>query len=132
MFKYEIQKDWLPPMIQQVSAAQYERLRELLVEAREKSGLKQWMVANKMQVPQAWVSRVLQGHKYLDLLEFVVFCKAMQADPKEILARMLETPEGKELGNNIRELSDDDGPRRERLVVGPGPAPRPQLDPPEL
>jgi hypothetical protein len=115
-------------MVQLVSAAQYERLRELLVEARENSGLKQWMVAAKMDVLPAWVSRVFQGHKCLDLLEFVVLCKAMQADPKDILAKMLETTEGKELGKHIRSIPNE--------VLESGlpvePPPRRHTDPPGL
>ena len=52
-------------------APTYDRLRDLLIEAREAAGLTQADVAKRLARPQSYVSKVEQGERRLDAVEFM-------------------------------------------------------------
>jgi transcriptional regulator with XRE-family HTH domain len=71
----------LKPLYSPASA----RLRELLTEARSKAGLMQADVAGRLGRPQSFVSKYESGERRLDVVEFLVVCAAVQADPVKVL-----------------------------------------------
>ncbi|MGD9724844.1 MAG: multiprotein-bridging factor 1 family protein [Alphaproteobacteria bacterium] len=63
----------------------YNRLRTLLIAAREDAGLRQIDVARKLRRNQSFVSKVESGERRLDVVEFLEFAKASSADPLKII-----------------------------------------------
>lgn len=64
-------------------------LQRLLVAARRTAGLRQVEVAARLGEPQSFVSKVERGERRLDVVEFVVFCRAIEADPVTILVDLV-------------------------------------------
>lgn len=67
----------------------YMALTQALIEARTKAGLRQEDVASRLKKPQSFVSKVERGERRLDLVEFVVFARAIEADPAGILGQVM-------------------------------------------
>ncbi len=74
------------------SPDQYERFQVLMVAAREKRGLKQIELANRLGQPQSFVSKYERGERRLDLLEFLIVAKALQIDPKGVIRELDKSP----------------------------------------
>ena len=64
---------------------EYRRLCALLVRARESAGLRQVDVAERLAKPQSYVSKVELGERRLDVVEFIEFARAIDADPIRII-----------------------------------------------
>jgi transcriptional regulator with XRE-family HTH domain len=74
----------LKPLYSPASA----RLRELLIEARARAGLKQEGVAERLGRPQSFVSKYESGERRLDVVEFLEVCAAVGADPVNVLCQV--------------------------------------------
>jgi transcriptional regulator with XRE-family HTH domain len=75
-------------MVLPASKKQYERLRLLLVEAREESGLTQVELGDKLKRPQSFVSKIERGLRRVDLLEFLEIAKAIGFDPASFIEKL--------------------------------------------
>ena len=71
-----------------VSEKKYDRLRVLLIEAREKAGLTQVQLGKKLRRPQSFVSKIERGLRRVDLLEFLEIAKATGLDVKAFIERL--------------------------------------------
>jgi transcriptional regulator with XRE-family HTH domain len=60
-------------------------LGKVLVRARERSGLKQLEVADRLGLPASYLSKVESGALRLDVIEFLRIAEALNADPAELL-----------------------------------------------
>jgi transcriptional regulator with XRE-family HTH domain len=60
-------------------------LRELLIEARDRSGLTQHKLARRLGTHQSFVAKYEGGERRLDVIEFVVIARAIGADPVRML-----------------------------------------------
>ena len=60
-------------------------LGEVLVRARERAGLKQAAVAARLGVPAAYLSKIENGTRRLDVIEFMKIAEAIDSDPAEIM-----------------------------------------------
>ena len=69
------------PMPLPVPKNKYERLRVLLVEAREEAGLTQVELGKRLRRPQAFVSKIERGLRRVDVLEFLEIARAIGFDP---------------------------------------------------
>ena len=74
-----------------VPKKKYDRLRVLLIEARETAGLTQVQLAEKLSRPQSFVSKIERGLRRVDLLEFLEIARAVGLDAAEFLGK-LERP----------------------------------------
>lgn len=70
------------------SAAKYERLRALLVEARSKAGLTQADLARHLKRPQSFVSKYERGERRLDVVEFIEITRAIGLDAADVVAKL--------------------------------------------
>lgn len=70
-------------------APEYEALRQILVDARRKSGLTQAELAEAIGRPQSFVSKYEAGERRVDVVEFVRIASALKADPVR-LVRLLK------------------------------------------
>jgi len=67
----------------------YDRLRSLLVKARETTGLWQQDVARRLKRPQSYVSKIELGDRRLDVVEYIEFTRAIEADALRILRQVI-------------------------------------------
>jgi transcriptional regulator with XRE-family HTH domain len=70
----------------------YDLFRFYLTRARQRAGLKQSDLAEKLGRPQAFVSRYETGERRLDVIEFLEVARALAVEPAEILGK-LKLPE---------------------------------------
>jgi len=63
----------------------YDFLTERLIAARKAAKMTQVEVASKLQRPQSFVSKYEQAERRLDVVEFLMVCRAINADAFEIL-----------------------------------------------
>lgn len=67
----------------------YQALLMGLVEARKNSGVHQAQLAQRLGRPQSFVSKFENGERRLDVVEFVVVCKALAVEPASILKQVI-------------------------------------------
>jgi transcriptional regulator with XRE-family HTH domain len=63
---------------------------QLLVEAREKTGMTQRDLAARIKRPRSFVGRMEAGERRIDVIEFIEIAKVLGADPKELFGRLVE------------------------------------------
>lgn len=63
-------------------------LGEVLVHAREARGLRQTEVAERLGVPPSYMSKVENGTRRLDVIEFVRIAEAIGTEPAEIVRHL--------------------------------------------
>ena len=63
----------------------HERMLQLLLAARKKAGLTQVEAASLLGCRQTFLSKVERGERRLDVIEFMVICRAYGADPAAII-----------------------------------------------
>src|SRR5438132_14099661 len=63
-------------------------LGNVLVRARERAGLKQSEVAARLALPASYLSKVENGTRRLDVIEFIRIAQAMDSDPAEIIREL--------------------------------------------
>ncbi len=68
----------------------HRHLVEVLVQARQKAGLTQAQLADRVQKDQTFISIIERGQRRVDVLEFVALAKAMEADPARLFAEVLK------------------------------------------
>lgn len=66
----------------------YRAFCDLLRSMRERSGMTQREVAQRLGKPHSFVHKSEIGERRLDVLEFVELCRAMDLDPPTVLARV--------------------------------------------
>jgi predicted transcriptional regulator len=74
-----------------IYSAGQEKLQKLLISTREKAGLTQAAVANKLNRPQSFVSKYESGERRLDLIELAEICKAMGTSLVEFVKQFERT-----------------------------------------
>ena len=63
-----------------IFSPEYRAVTALLSEFREKAGITQVDLANKLGVTQSYVSKVERGERLLDVIQLREFCKALDTD----------------------------------------------------
>ena len=62
----------------------------VLMEAREKSGLTQAQLAERVGKDQTFISIIERGQRRVDVMEFVALANAMGADPIRLFADVMK------------------------------------------
>jgi transcriptional regulator with XRE-family HTH domain len=81
-------------MPRSVFTDEYATFRQLLIAARNSSGLTQVGLAKKLHRPQSYVSKYERGERRLDLIEFLNITQAMDLDPLELIRKLQRTLRG--------------------------------------
>jgi transcriptional regulator with XRE-family HTH domain len=81
-------------MTDSVHTAKYQRLCELLVDARKARGLSQDALAEKLGYVQTVVSKYERGERRLDVIEFLDVAEALGIDPHKVI-RQLQSADAK-------------------------------------
>lgn len=82
-------------MTKSVFSKQYERFKQLLIEARKKAGLTQVELAERLSRPQSYVSKYERGERRLDVIEFLDLAEAIGIEPIEFLRKLNYTSSSK-------------------------------------
>ncbi len=72
-----------------VQQRDYKVVGAILAEAREKSGLSQDQLAERLSKPQSFVSHYENGQRRIDLLEFIRIMEGLGGDPAEVFKLVL-------------------------------------------
>jgi transcriptional regulator with XRE-family HTH domain len=65
-------------------------LCELLIKARDRAGLTQQQLANRLGTHQSFIAKYEGGERRLDVIEFLAITRAMGADPVRLLKALME------------------------------------------
>jgi transcriptional regulator with XRE-family HTH domain len=68
---------------------EYERFRELLIEARLGAGMSQSEVASELGQPQSFVSKYERGERRLDVIEFIKVARIIGFNPVEMISELM-------------------------------------------
>ena len=69
---------------------EWEALCEILKSLRESKGLTQIGLSNLLRQPQSFVSKIEAGQRKLDLRQFVMYVRSLDADPVRVLRLFLK------------------------------------------
>ena len=69
----------------------YEALKKRLVDLRKSFGLSQRALAERLDVPRSFVSRIELGERRIDLVELYWICQALGVDPLDISMQLVKT-----------------------------------------
>lgn len=72
-----------------ISSKKHREFCDLLKEARQKAGLTQFELAEKLKRPQSFVAKYESGDRRIDIIEMIEIAKHIKADPKKILEKLL-------------------------------------------
>ncbi len=70
-----------------LNSPEYQLLRRLLVEGRERAGLTQAQVAAELGRAQSFVSKYEGGERRLDVIEFLHVCTTIHVDPFDVIRK---------------------------------------------
>ena len=76
--------------------------RTLLSEKRVELGLTQVEVADRLKLPQSYVSKYENGERRLDFAEFLHVTKALGVDPVEFIKELLQRVEKQNVNTDRR------------------------------
>lgn len=68
----------------------HRHLVEVLIQARQMSGLTQAQLAESVGKDQTFISIIERGQRRVDVLEFIALAKAMKADPAGLFGDVLK------------------------------------------
>jgi len=60
----------------------HQALMQVLVETRKSKGVTQQELADRLKRPQSYVAKIETGERRLDVVEFVEWFQALEADPE--------------------------------------------------
>lgn len=66
----------------------YVALRQELVQARLRAGITQLQLAQLLHKVQSFVSKVETGERYLDVLDFLAWCEAVDTNAEDMMRKI--------------------------------------------
>jgi transcriptional regulator with XRE-family HTH domain len=76
-------------MEKSVFTPHYDAFRARLVILRKAAGLTQRQLAERVKRPRSFVSRIEQGERRLDVIEFYWICRACRVSPEKTAAEVM-------------------------------------------
>lgn len=71
-------------------------MAKLVASARKAAGLTQIELARMIGVRQTYISKIERNERYLDVVQFAEFCRALNLKPMKIIRRILSLPRPEE------------------------------------
>lgn len=78
------------PKLLNIPKDSYVLLRQILISIRLEAGATQADLASTLNVPQSFVSKYETGERRIDVVEFLLICRALGADPCAELQRLID------------------------------------------
>ncbi|WP_417623440.1 helix-turn-helix domain-containing protein [Paremcibacter congregatus] len=75
-------------MTKSIFSDRYQHFRKLLVNARNKAGLSQTQLAEKINKRQTFISKYEIGERRIDVVELIEIAEALNIDPCEIIVEL--------------------------------------------
>jgi transcriptional regulator with XRE-family HTH domain len=75
--------------LKSLRSTDHKRLIALLVAAREKAGLTQQQLADRLGKPQSFVAKYEGGERRIDVIEFLAISQALEFDPARAVREMV-------------------------------------------
>jgi transcriptional regulator with XRE-family HTH domain len=72
-------------MAKSIYTRRHQRLRDLLIDARQSADLTQQEVAHRIGKPQSYIAKIEGGERRLDVIELIELCDQLGADPSNII-----------------------------------------------
>ena len=79
---------WKHPQMRHLRSARHRKLIELLVDARQASGLSQRTLAARLKRSPSYVSKFEAGERRLEVCEFIDLCAVIDADPEGLVRQL--------------------------------------------
>lgn len=79
-----------PSVPRSTSSPGYQEVTDLVIRLRQEAGLSQRELAAKLGRELSYISRIKQGQRRLDLVEFAWHCKACGVDPEQVGVELLK------------------------------------------
>jgi transcriptional regulator with XRE-family HTH domain len=79
---------WTLRVTKSLHSPTYEKLTELLVQARRKSGMTQQDVADALKTHQSYVAKVEGGERRIDVVEFIELARVLGIVPSSLLKKL--------------------------------------------
>ncbi|MCP3409922.1 helix-turn-helix domain-containing protein [Bradyrhizobium sp. CCGB01] len=76
-------------MQKSLRSAEHARLIELLVAERQKAGIRQHALAERLGRPQSFIAKYEGGERRIDIVEFVAIAEALGVDPVKLFREFL-------------------------------------------
>ena len=76
------------PRLKSIYQDAYRDLLTELIKARQAAGLTQQAVADKLDRPQSFVSKIEHGERRLDVIEFLELCRLLRTDAHVLLKKV--------------------------------------------
>ena len=77
------------PLSKQLRTARHRRVMAALAEIRAEAHVTQRELARRLARAHSYVSRIEKGDRRLDVPEFIQWCAVLNADPVEIMRRIV-------------------------------------------
>jgi transcriptional regulator with XRE-family HTH domain len=74
-----------------VHSQEHRAFRALMIEAREKAGLTQQVLAKRLGKPQSFVAKYETGERRIDVIEFMIIARTIGLDPTRLLRTLGKT-----------------------------------------
>jgi len=62
----------------------------LLRQMRQQADFSQRALGDRLDRPQSWIYNCESGYRRVDITEFINWCRACEADPKQMLNKLLK------------------------------------------
>ena len=90
-------------MQKSIHSPHYHEVLKKLIAMRKEAGLTQRQLAEKLGREHSFVSRIEQGERRLDLVEFFWVCRALGQDSATVYAELVSGFDGLESGRKRRD-----------------------------
>lgn len=85
---------------------EYQRFAQALAEARRRSGLSQYELADRLGADQSYVSKYEHGRRRLDVIEFMRIMAALGGDYREVLSAFVSPAAASKVANTRSPASE--------------------------
>jgi transcriptional regulator with XRE-family HTH domain len=75
-------------MVLSVHHPRYVALRDHLKALRDRAGLTQVQIAERLGLDQSYISKIERGERYVDVLFYVDWCKACKVKPAKAITSL--------------------------------------------
>ena len=75
-------------MTKSLHTTAYQRLTELLLQARQKAGLTQQEVADRLNTHQSYIAKVEKGERRIDVVEFIQLVRVIGASSPALIKKI--------------------------------------------
>ena len=81
-------------MKKSITSEEYRAFLRLLIEYRERAGLTQVQLGERLEETQSFISKLERGERRVDVIEFLAICDALDIPPADFLVALQQATRG--------------------------------------